>query len=286
MKAIEQIRIHTIAAWRAHRAGRGGEPLPADLVLRLDGFDAPDIEPVPTLKLEEWYERIIGVLVETGPLPVRVIARADNPLLAEVVRFVWRLECPATVRMGGRVGRGVAEALVDAGARRIVLVDPVDSDLAELRAARISRKARVDLLVEVGYRRGLSVAGEGARLRAAGADGVRVGAPWRGGPFEPVAAWEASFHRTPPTVLHALPRFDDDGPGVPRTRGVCPVGGLRVELGPDGRWSQCPFQPGHVEGGEFAVAWAALGAHRAAIRACSRACVHAELAPGDPGAGP
>lgn len=288
MKAVEQFRIHAAAAWRSRRARSGGEPLPAHLVLRLDGFDAPAPTPASTLALADWHARIVSVLEVTRPLPVRVIAEAGNPLLAEVARFAWRLECPVTVRTGPGIDRHIAEALVDAGVRRIVVVAALEADVVALVAARLSRNARLDVVVEIPFRVGVDPVAATEALRAAGADGAWVGAPWRSGPTGAagaIAGWHASFHRTPATVMAALSRFDG-GVGVPRTRGVCPVGGLRVELGPDGTWSQCPFHPGATTALEFVAAWPALASHRSTIRTCTRACVHAELAPGDPGATP
>ena len=123
-----------------------------------------------------------------------------------------------------------------------------------------------------------------ARLRVAGADGVRVAAPWRGGPWgaemiawiDEAAARVASFDRSDRNALHELARMDGNGPGAPRRSGHCAVGGLRLEVAPDGGMYACPHQPEHLPAGGDPRS--GLSAHRALIRACGRVCLHPDLA--------
>lgn len=285
MKALQQLVIRSRSALRAWRARRGGAPLPGHLVLRLDDFDAPG--PVAGgASLDDWQGRVVDTLGWLGVVPTRVIARASHPLLADLARFANRLECPVTVRTGPEgLDDLVALALVDAGVRRVIVAGTGAGEaIAALSRARRERSAVVDLVVEVPAERAFGLRGEAEEVRAAGADGIRLAAPWEGGPWRidvvdgvrEARAWVASFHRSDREALLALPDFVGRAPGTPRARGRCPVAGLRLELGPDGRVCGCPWKAGAVPlAGEGT--WEALAPHRAAIVACDRACWHPEL---------
>jgi hypothetical protein len=80
-------------------------------------------------------------------------------------------------------------------------------------------------------------------------------------------------------VLDQLDGLTGSGaPGVPRRSGACAVGGLRLEIGPDGALSHCPFMPGAVHGSDVAADDArALVGQRTAVRACQRQCAHPDL---------
>lgn len=285
MKALQQVFIRARAAGRAWRARRGLPARPGHLVLRLDGLDAPG--PVPgEAPLEVWQEWVIDTLAWTGVVPVRVVGGATHPHLAELARFANRLDCPVTVRTGAPgLDDPVARALVDAGIRRVVIVgDEPAPAVRALARARREREATLDLLVEVPADRARALRDVAAAVRAEGADGVRLAAPWAGGPWRvdvvdgvaEARAWIASFHRVDREALRALPDFSGDGPGTPRARGRCPVAGLRLELTPDGLARACPFKAGAVPVAG-ASTWEALAPHRAAIAACGRACWHPEL---------
>jgi len=284
VKAIDQALARGRGWWQVLRATAGRPAGWGHLVLRLDGFDAPGgAASGRALTLEEWRAHVLDLLEIGGVVPVRIVATADHPLLPDVARFCARLECPVTVRTGGLgLGDRVAEALVDAGVRRVLLVGGDVGAVGALARARADRGARLDVVAEVPV--GTSLEVEGAALRAAGADGIRVGLPWQGGPWsaatvawlDAAAAHLASFHRSDPSVLRAAGAFDGNGPGTPRTEGHCGVGGTRLELGPDGQVRCCPFQPGAVALPRTDLA-EALRPHREAIRACTRRCLHAEL---------
>lgn len=285
MKALQQLLVRARAAGRAWRARRGLPARPGHVVLRLDGLDSPG--PIAgESSLETWQERVVDTLAWTGVVPVRVVGRATHPHLAELARFANRLDCPVTVRTGAAgLDDRVACALVDAGTRRVVLVgDDAAPAVAALARARREREATVDVLVEVPADRARALRDVAAAVRAEGADGVRLAAPWSGGPWRvdvvdgvaEARAWIASFHRADREALLALPDFSGDGPGTPRARGRCPVAGLRLELTPDGLARACPFKEGAVPV-DGAATWAALAPHRAAIAACGRACWHPEL---------
>lgn len=311
MKFVEQLRVWGRAERRRladQVRGRGlpvpGSSFPARLDLLLDDLGTPTPAPGDA-PLEVWEARIVSWVMASGPLPVRIVGHATHPLLAELARFAWRLECPGQVRTTARgLDTTLANALIDAGVKRVTLVDDggvhlgaagdasaLEAALHALSAARASRAVKVDLVVELPFPT-LLVAGSpdlaatSARLRAAGADGLEVGAPWQGGPWgadgqevlSRSRAWVASFHRTAPSTWHILSRYDGAGPGAPRAHGRCPVAGLRLALGPDGMVCSCPFQQGAVTLGEDAAAvLRALADHRSRIHACERTCVHAVL---------
>lgn len=286
MKAIQQLAVRTRSAARAFRARHLRPGWPGHLVLRLDGFDAPG--PVEArIDLAGWQERVVRLVRAMGPTPVRVIAAADHPWLVELVRFANRLECPVTVRTGpAGLGGREAAGLVDAGVRRVLVVgaDPAGAVRA-LAQARGARGAVLDIVVEIPFAEAARFREIAGDARAAGADGARLGAPWTGGPYSAAqlaalaeaAEWVASFHRLDREALAAAGAFGGDAPGTPRAEGHCPVAGLRLELRPDGTALACPFQPGAVAfDGEAEALYEGLAAHRAAIRACGRACWHPE----------
>lgn len=297
MKLLDQLALRARIA-RRRAAGRIGlSPLPASICLRLDGFDAP--APVtPALDLAGWEERIIGLALRLGPVPTRVVAHADNPLLPDVARFAGRLECPVTIRTTAAGLDGPrARELIDAGLRRVVVVDAQGSSLrrseeepgaavtavAALVAARELRQMRFDVVVELPaalldeHADPEPLAGP---LRAAGADGVSVGVPWSSPhplPLEAFSRWHASFHRTEGAAFDLLARLDGAGPGAARTKGHCPVGARRIELGADGAAYACPFKGGRVPLGVEADL-DGLAGHRSEIAACRRECAHPDLA--------
>lgn len=295
MKLLEQFSVRARALGRRVVAPVRIPSRPASLSFRLDDLDAPG-PLVPSLDLEGWQERIVTLIQAVGVVPARVVGRADHPLLAEVARFAWRLECPVTVRTtAAGLDADRARALVEAGARTVEILDRdgaawqdeaglTGDALRHLARARGPGAIRPDLHVEINV---VDVVRHGdpreaaAALRAAGADGVRIGAPWGGGPFpasaiDQAAGWIASLHRTTPATWAGLRRFDGDGPGAPREGGHCPIAARRWELSAEGRLYACPWKEGQAllpaEG-----PLPDLADHLAAIRSCQRACVHADL---------
>lgn len=288
VKALQQLLLRGRAAGRRLAAEVGRPRRPAALVLRLDGTDAdPGGPPGPSrLSVEDWQDHIAAVVQEAGPLPVRVIAAPTHPWLAETARFAWRLECPVTVRTTPEgLDEGVARSWVDAGVRRVILLDEGGEGtvgaLAALRAGAGHRSGVFDVLVECGPAAG-ALAERGARLREAGADGVRARVPWQGRGDEAwidgARGWIASANRSGAESLAVWREMDGAGPGAPRDAGHCPVAGLRLELRPDGAACHCPMLAGAVAmGPELGPVLAALGPQREAIHACARRCAHAEI---------
>lgn len=311
MKALEQLVVRARTRLREGRAlaGLGGRP--ARLVLRLDNLDAPGPIPAESLKIEDWYDAVIRVVEWSGALPVHVVARSDHPLLADVVRFAHRLECPTTLRTtaAGLTARR-ADELVDCGLECIVVrvagvseatqqavlgesVADTRRAIAALLAARVSRGAPLDIVLEVPFdaRTAPELRALCEEARTVGVDGVRLAAPWVGGPFERgaldaldcIVGQDGSFRRTPAGTVAAIRAMKGDGPGVQRARGACPVGTLRLEILPDGTLLSCPFKgdrtrmPTLNPSATMALAWKALERHRDAIRSCDRACAHPEL---------
>ena len=288
MKSLEQLLIRIRSGLRARLPRVRGDRPPARLALRLDDHDAPGPVPSGTMDADGWYEAIVAILEWAGPLPVTVIAHADNPLLPEVVRFCHRLECPVTLRTdtnGLTVFR--AEELVDAGVdvALVRLAHPAVTQFAvsALLSARRSRRAKLGIELEIPADSRLKATI--AESRGMGVDGVRITAPFDGGPFDgETLTWAEAqprpFHRTEGDVFSALRRMSGDGPGCARERGSCPVGGIRVEILPDRTLRSCPFKEGPVRLGEAAAAaWSGLERHRAEIRSCGRRCAHPDLLP-------
>lgn len=294
MKVLESLLIRGRARVRA----RTRSELPARLDLRLDDLDAPGPVPAPTLDLDGWQARIVEVVQWAGALPVRIVSRADHPLLPEVVRFCHRLEMPTTLRTNARgLDRAKAEELVDRGLERCILrvaglddrlqgevlgdtASEADAALAALVLARHSRVAQISVLVEIPFdaRTAPGLRSLFSWARGKGADGVVLAAPFRGtsvpGDALSFARGErAPFHRSQREVLDVIEKID--GIGSKRSGGTCPTVN-RLEILPDGAVRGCPFKEGLGQG-PIAEAWSATAAHRAAIRACDRQCGHPEL---------
>jgi len=262
---------------RGLRLGGG----PARLELRLDDLDGVGTESRragegAVRPLGEWQSRVLDWFMPHGPVPVTVISRPGNPLLMELTRFCHRLDVPVTVRtVAEGLGKRQAEDIVDAGARRVVVVGATPAAVGELGRARASRRAKVDIEAEVLPNTTLD---EARGLVTAGADGVRVGLGWRGalpGPY-PLRGVVASFSRTPAwtwSALDAMGAAAGEEPGTPRTGGHCPAG-TRVVLDAAGSCS-CPWKLGRVD---RAGGWAALDLQRHEIAACTRECWHPEVA--------
>jgi hypothetical protein len=288
VKALEQLVIRARAGWRTRRARVGGTR-PARLLLRIDDFDAPGEIPAATLDLDKWFDLVVRVVEWGGALPVTIVSRVTNPLLAELVRFCHRLECPTSLRTGpADLTLRRAEELVDMGLAAVaVRMDAASREatdaIAALVAARASRGLPLDIVAELPPGPGIRERWEAAR--AAGADGAALAAPWRGAAAGGDGiAWAKGqggrFQRTRREVFTAIEAANPspDQPGRPGRAGACPVGSLRLEALPDGTLRSCPFQPGAVPAGDRAAdAWAALADHRAAIRRCDRACAHPDL---------
>jgi hypothetical protein len=306
VKALEQLVVRARTRVREERARRGVGGRPARLSVRLDDLDAPGPVAADTAKLDDWYDAIVRIVEWSGPLPAQLVARADHRFLADLVRFTHRLECPTTLRTtAAGVNARRADELVDCGLERILVrvagvsegvqqavlgesVADTRRAISALIAARASRGQPLDIALEVPFdeRTAPELRALHEEARAVGVDGVLVAAPWRGGPFSPAAlaalSWVAEqpepFRRTPSDLAETLGRLTGGEPGAPRLRGACPVGALRVELQADGSLHSCPFKADSVRIGDtMAPAWKALDAHRAAIRGCSRTCVHPDL---------
>ncbi len=269
-------RVEALPAWIRGPLRRLDGPSRLDL--RLDDLGGVGFGELPSRAaarpLEEWQTRVVDWFLAHGPVPVCVIGRPGNPLLKEMVRFCHRLEVPVSVRTTATsLGLPEAEAIIDGGARRVIVGEPTEEAFLALAAARASRSARVDLEAEL--HAGASL--EQARaLQAAGADGGRVVGAWRGTAPEPwpLRSLVASFSRTPAALWAALDDMAGGAAGEPgraRARGHCPIG-ARVVLDGEGA-SSCPWQPGRI--GRDA-GWAALAEHRADIAACTRECWHPE----------
>jgi hypothetical protein len=309
VKVVESLLLDVRSRLRARRARLGVASKPARLVVRLDDLDAPlgALMPATPLDADGWYTAIVRVLEWTGPVPVSVVARAENPHLADVIRFAHRLECRTTLRTCARgLAQRRAEELLDCGlagvtvrvagasddVQQAVLGETVAEGVAAFRAmlaARHDRGAPCEVLAEVALTAvgAPSLPDVFSAARAAGLDGVVIAAPWRDvAPDDAVRraiAWARTqhppFHRTSRAVLDHLEGLTGSGePGVRRRAGACAVGGLRLEIGPDGVLSHCPFTLGAVQGTDTAADDArALSGQRAAIRACGRQCAHPDL---------
>ena len=311
--------LRNLAARRAPRASALLRP--ARLVLRLDPSGlAGAADPGPAPPLAVLQRRVAEAVRWLGPVPVTVLAhaRGADPITIEIIRFAHRLDCPTRLETNGDgIDRAAALALVDAGLRAVVVrvggihpathaaVTQGDLAAAQLAArslvgARRDRGAALDLEIAIPWR---GPAASEARAvaewaRQAGADGVRVEAPYRAsqvgdpahdGALDALLAVPAPFGRTPSATGEELRRMAiaaDGGPGLPRTRAGhrrlsrCPIGGQRLELGAEGQLVCCPFHPPIPLGSAaLADAWRGADPHLAAIRACDRACAHVELAP-------
>jgi hypothetical protein len=264
VKLLESLRIRAASAVR-RRAGRlaparmilGDKP--GRLDLRLDALDAPPAHLAvgaaasacgAPLDLDAWQERVVDFVQWAGPAPVRITAAADHALLPELVRFCHRLEMPTRVRTGPQgLGEARAEELLDRGMATCELVarsvgEAEDAARALVRA-RHSRAAPLRLVLELPT----VTAEDSEAARGLGIDSVLAAAGWLGG---------------------------DGAPGRPRSGGRCPVAATRLEVGPGGTLSICPFKAGGTAA-RLPEAAAELAGHRAAIRACARECHHPEL---------
>lgn len=324
MRFVEHALAGARAAGRraaARRVGRSPDKVePARLVIRLDDSDLPgSLGEGEPLQLGGWRKLIAGAVEWLGPVDTAVLAvhAGDHPQLAEVIRFAHRLECSTLlVTDGSGIDGARAEELVDRGLQAVrVLVGGVSEEVQRdvVGNSVLEATAAVQALVEARRDRGASLdvevgvpwqGGADRELRAvlgwarqAGADGLRVIAPWhaRDLPADPelldsLASSERPFFRTSPAALaelHAMVASQDGEPGLLRKSGParrrrfrCPVGGQRVEVGARGRVSSCPFKEpiGQLDG-RLVDTWAQAGAHLEAIASCERACAHPELAP-------
>lgn len=219
--------------------------------LRLDDFDGPGNGPPAKLDIDGWQEQVVAFVQWAGPMPARLIAHADHRDLADLVRFCHRLEMATTVRTGpAGLGTARAEELLDRGmATCELVVDALDAEAEEAARALVhARHSRAGQLAVHLHVRGHVPPSDDlrARARSLGIDRVVASAPWVG---------------------------PDGLPGERRTSGHCPVASRRVLLRPDGSVVACPFKGGAA--GSFPPD---LADHRAAIRACDRACAHPETA--------
>lgn len=305
MKALETIRIAARARVRTLRARFGGAPgWPARLTLRVDDLDAPGELPPATLSLEAWQEHIVAVVQNAGPMPVGLVGRTTDPVLADLVRFCHRLEMPTVLRTcAAGLEPARAAELVDRGLGAVYLrvagtTDGEQAALGETAAdamsamaallwARPSRGGDLHVYVDVPVtpQNAAAVPRIWEWARAQGADGLRLAPGWRSAPaasvreaIDFVRKQRGPFQKTTELVLDQLEASTGEGgPGAPRTSGTCPVGALRVELARDGSWSACPFHEGHSTG-PFGTAWPGMADHRLRIAACQRLCAHPDLA--------
>ena len=226
-------------------------PRPPRVDLRLDDFDGPENVPPSTLDIDGWQEQVVAFVQWAGPMPARIIAHASHRDLADLVRFCHRLEMVTTVRTGpAGLDNRRAEELLDRGmAICELVVDALDAEAEEaaraLVHARHSRAGQLSVHLHV---RGHGQPSEElrTRARALGIDRVLGSPPWVG---------------------------PDGLPGERRSSGHCPVASRRVLLLPDGAVVACPFK-----GGAATTFPPDLADHRAAVRACDRACAHPETA--------
>ncbi len=303
--------IRLRAELRARRARLGGSAHPARLLIRLDDLNAPGPDPGPgILPQAEVHRFIVAAVMWGGALPVRVVGRADNPRVADTVRFAWRLECPVRLRTNARGLADRAELLVDSGLRelRVAVAGPrqeaacgdteaeVHQALAALRRAKEERRAQYPTViaeVPISPETADVVPAVLRTMRDAGADAVELTPPFRGPAVEEsqwvlldVAAVDRPpFHRTPEAVLASLREpASGDAPGNPRRRGrdgaSCPLGTLQIELTAQGALRSCPFHADMTPwNGDISADWARLAAHRGHIRSCERRCLHPDLTP-------
>ena len=290
---------------------------PSRLVLRLDDTDLPgSIGNSAEMTAHQWHQLIAQVVEWLGPLPVTVIAthNADDPLVDALVRFAHRMECHTTlVTDGTGIDEDRAEVLLDVGLSAVrILVGGVSDGIqqktvgnyaheatravAALLGARRERGNALDVEVMIPWVEGVTVELTAivGWAKQAGVDGFRVTAPYRAErlPADPelldgVVDDAGSFCRNTAysiDELHSMVAHQDGAPGIERgrtqRRGKCPVGGQRLVVGARRAVYSCPFHaPVGVLGDELSELWPKAGPHLEAIANCSRACVHAELAP-------
>jgi len=285
---------------------------PARLVLDLSQADSDGDLPPAALR-----RALVEAVDWRGPLPVTLLvgSRGDHPLAEDLIRFAHRLECATRyVTTGGGVDLVRARALVDRGLESVRLVvagrsDDVQSavlgvgpEVAEqaLRAfvvARAERRAGMDIEVGIPWTGASPVEAPAVAswAMALGADGVRLLPPHLAAGLGDTADALSAMGSLPGLrggagardALHALLRHGGSEPGLPRRhapglarRLPCPVGGQRLELDASGTVYCCPHKApiGRLDG-RLEGLWDAAAPHLDAIRSCSRACVHTELAP-------
>jgi MoaA/NifB/PqqE/SkfB family radical SAM enzyme len=290
---------------------------PARLVLQLDDRDlAGTMGTGEELTLQEWNQTIAQVIEWLGPVPVTVIATRNttDALVPELIRFAHRLECPTTlVTDGTGIDVDKAVELLASGLSSIrVLVGGVSDEVqqrtvgndaaaatgavAAMLSARRDTELDIDIEVIIPWVEGVTeelnaIVGW---ARQAGADGFRLTAPYRAAslPADPelldeiVDSSEGFCRNTSVNLeeLHAMVAHQDGAPGLSRShsrrRFKCSVGGERLVIGRRRSVYSCPFHAPIVElDVDFASAWAQAGTHLECIATCTRACVHAELAP-------
>ncbi|MBL8614899.1 MAG: hypothetical protein JNM72_04745 [Deltaproteobacteria bacterium] len=293
-RSLARLRLLSSAARAASGLPFGG-PGALDLALR-PGASAAE--------LDRWLPLVADAVRWRGPVPVGVDAPAgaDPVLAAGLLRFARRLDCPATLRWaGGALPSAGALALIDAGADHLdVLVggsdDPNLDALAALVRARAQRGGGPTLGLAIRWRAEVlpSLAEVAQRALSLGVDRVELAPPDQAQAVPATERWSEVVRLDParvrslsPWVASAVDQMfaaNDGEPGAPGGR-RCPVGGARLELRVDGSACACPHKGllwGVPEGAtsiDLASRWAAAGAHRAAISACTRRCPALALRP-------
>jgi hypothetical protein len=267
-RAAFHLRVSTLPGWLRSRVPGG----PALLLIELDDLAAVG-EQGASRPLEEWQGRVLDLFLAHGPVPVTLVSRPENALLGDLIRFCHRLDVPVTVRTtSAGLNAAAAMRMIDGGVRRVVVEQPSVDAFVALAEAREVRKAKVDL--EAAATPSTSET-EARAWVAAGADGVRVIAPWVNVPAEPWPLRDvvASFQRTPPEVWRGLKAMRSDGgePGHVRSSGHCDVGARLVLDGEGAR--HCRWKSGRA--GRDAP-WKELAGQREAVQACDRECWHPE----------
>jgi len=321
MRQLEQTLIRTRSVLRKawSRVGSTDPELvaPARLVLQVDDSDlSGSMGTGVPMTMAEWSQAIAQVVEWLGPVPVTVIAthNADDPQVADLIRFAHRLECSTRlVTDGTGIDVSRAETLIDMGLDSVrLIIGGVSEDVQRQTVgnAAIEATSAVDALLEVRQERGVSldleiaipwVNGVTTELsavvgwaRQAGVDGFRIVAPYRADslPADPelldtTIDEGADFCRNTSTSieeLHTMVAHQDGAPGIDRShsrrRLKCPVAGQRIVIGARRAVYSCPF---HAPIGSFdtelKAVWSQAGTHLDSVASCSRACVHTELAP-------
>jgi MoaA/NifB/PqqE/SkfB family radical SAM enzyme len=266
------------------------------------------------LSTAQWQNAIAAMVARLGPLPVTVLAQNSGglPIVAMLVRFAHRLECSTLlVTNGTGVDHSAAHALLSAGLGAVrVHVGGVSEAVqqatvgnsaadatgavAVLLKARTEGQAPLDVEVAIPW-----VVGVDEELSAvvgwakqAGVDGLRIAAPYQATSIPVLAELlndtindaDGFFRNTSSSIraLHAMADKQDGAPGTPRGSGRrrCPVGGQRLVIGAQRAVYSCPFQaPMGSLDGEIDDVLSQGRPHLEAIKACTRSCVHPDLAP-------
>ena len=306
MKVLEQGQIALRARIRRRLTKLGFSSRPSRLLIRLDSLDSPGTLPSMDRNLEAWQTQLVDLYGWAGVLPTVLIGRPNAVLLVGLVRFCHRLEAPTILRTSGEgLSLRMAEELVDSGldevwVRMAATADPLQAQVCgesvevtrtavrTLLQARKDRKAMLKVGLEVPFRleSARELPGVFREAREMGVDRARVVPPWRGPAWDErqavmldlMALERPPFNITSQSVSMGIRRMADGEPGAPRQRAHCTVGG-QLELLPDRSLRACPFKAGGVPAGDAAESWEKLKSHRAAIRACDRACFHPDLIP-------